>query len=102
MRKAQRPPPPPAPSSSSSSSTSKSSSAKPFDLAAELAAKKKNLAKVETKDLSVPNVQKNESSSQETTGNSMMAMIMAKRNAMKKATGSSTNPVKPPISKPIT
>ena len=66
--------------------SSSSKPSKPVDLAAELAAKKKNLAKVETKDLSVPNVQKNDSSSAQ-TGNSMMAMIMAKRNAMKKVTG---------------
>ena len=80
------PPPPPPPTVKTIPNSSKSS--KPIDLAAELAAKKKNLAKVETKDLSLPNVQKNDSSSSPQTGNSMMAMIAAQRNAMKKISAS--------------
>ena len=42
---------------------------------AELAAKKKNLSKVEAKDLSIPNTQKVDSAPQ--SGNSMMSAIMA-------------------------
>ena len=61
-------------------------------MASELAAKKKNLTHVETKDLSVPNVQKTDSSSSSAnTGNSMMAMIMAQRNGMKKKSGVGSN-----------
>jgi hypothetical protein len=83
------PPPPPPPSipvipTVKSKSSSKPS--KPIDLAAELAAKKKNLTKVETKDLSVPNVQKSSSSSSTQSGNSMMTAILAQRNAMKRST----------------
>ena len=80
------PPPPPPPVVKTIPTSSKSS--KPIDLAAELAAKKKNLSKVETKDLSIPNVQKNDSSSSPQTGNSMMALIAAQRNAMKKKSAS--------------
>ena len=61
-------------------------------MAAELAAKKINLTHVETKDLSVPNVQKTDSSSSSAnTGKSMMAMIMAQRNGMKKKSGVGSN-----------
>jgi len=45
--------------------------------------KKKSLAKVETKDLSIPNVQNKDESPQ--TSNGMMAAILAKRNQMKKS-----------------
>ena len=79
----QQPPPPshpPVVKTIKSSSSSKSSG--PIDLAAELAAKKKNLTKVETKDLSIPNTQKVDSAPQ--SGNNMMAAIMAKKNAMKR------------------
>ena len=78
------PPPPPPPVVKTVKSSSSSKSSKPVDLAAELAAKKKNLVKVEIKDLSIPNVQSNSSSSAPQTGNSMMAAIMAQRNAMKR------------------
>ena len=77
------PPPPPPPKVKTVSSSSSHKSSRPVDLAAELAAKKKNLTRVETKDLSLPNVQKNAESAPQ-TGNSMMAMIMAQRNQMKK------------------
>jgi hypothetical protein len=79
-----------------SSSSSKSSG--PIDLAAELAAKKKNLTKVETKDLSLPNVQKKDAESAPQTGNSMMAMIMAQRNQMKKTKTLQVSPQPPPQS----
>ena len=78
------PPPPPQPPTIATIKSSAPTSSKPIDLAAELAAKKKSLSKVETKDLSVPNIQKSDSSSSGQTGNSMMAAIMAKRSAMKK------------------
>ena len=78
------PPPPPPPVVKTVKSSSSSKSSKPIDLAAELAAKKKNLVKVEIKDLSIPNVQNNNASSTPQTGNSMMAAIMAQRNAMKR------------------
>jgi len=79
------PPPPPAPPviKTVKTNTSSKKSSGPIDLAAELAAKKKSLAKVETKDLSVPNLQKNDSSTSQ-TNNNMMAMILAQRNQMKK------------------
>ena len=67
----------------------------PIDLMAELAAKKKKLTKVETKDLSSLNVQKADSSSSQTS-NSMMAAIIAKRSAMKKVSGSQNPPPSQP------
>ena len=78
------PPPPPPPIVKTVKSSAPSKPSKPIDLAAELAAKKKNLVKVEIKDLSIPNVQSQNSSSTPQTGNSMMAAIMAQRNAMKR------------------
>ena len=78
------PPPPPPPPVIKTIKSSSSKSSKPVDLAAELAAKKKNLTKVETKDLSIPNVQKSDKSSSVQSGNSMMSAIMAQRNAMKR------------------
>ena len=78
------PPPPPPPPVIKTIKSSSSKSSKPVDLAAELAAKKKNLTKVETKDLSIPNVQATSTSSSSQSGNSMMDAIMAKRNAMKR------------------
>ena len=76
------PPPPPPPVVKEVKSSSSSKSSGPMDLAAELAAKRQHLTKVETKDLSIPNTQKVDSAPQ--SGNSMMAAIMAKRNAMKR------------------
>ena len=78
------PPPPPPPPVVKTVKSSSSKPSKPVDLAAELSAKKKNLVKVEIKDLSVPNVQGSNASSTAQTGNSMMAAIMAQRNAMKR------------------
>ena len=76
------PPPPPPPIVKEVKSSSSSKTSGPMDLAAELAAKKRQLTKVETKDLSIPNTQKVDSAPQ--SSNSMMAAIMAKRNAMKR------------------
>jgi hypothetical protein len=78
------PPPPPPPKVKTVASSSSSKSSRPIDLAAELAAKKNNLAKVETKDLSLPNIQKKDEESAPQTSNNMMAMIIAQRNQMKK------------------
>ena len=84
------PPPPPPPKVATVPSTNKSSSNKPVDLAAELAAKKNNLAHVEVKDYVSPALQKPEEGGVPQTGNSMMAAIMAKRNQMKKVGGVGT------------
>lgn len=78
------PPPPPPPKVKTVASSSSSKSSRPIDLAAELEAKKNNLAKVETKDLSLPNIQKKDEESAPQTSNNMMAMIIAQRNQMKK------------------
>ena len=92
----------------------KKTSSRPVDLAAELAAKKKNLAKVEVKEYVSPALQKQgegggDDGAAAYGGNSMMAAIMAKRNAMKKiggggpATGTTggTKPAfQPPAAKP--
>ena len=74
----------------------KKSSSKPLDLAAELEAKKKNLTHVEVKDYESPALKKQEEGGTAATGNSMMAMIMAKRNQMKKGGGTAkTTSIKP-------
>ena len=81
------PPPPPPPPKVPTVATSKPSSSKPVDLAAELAAKKNNLQHVEVKDYVSPALKSPEEGGGAATGNSMMAMIMAKRNQMKKVGG---------------
>ena len=95
------PPPPPPPKVATVPTAQKASSSKPVDLAAELAAKKNNLAHVEVKDYVSPALQKPEEGGAPQTGNSMMAAIMAKRNQMKKiggtgAGGGASTTVKPP------
>jgi len=82
------PPPQPPPPKVAPSAASKSSSSKPVDLAAELAAKKNNLQHVEVKDYVSPALKSpEEGGGAAATGNSMMAMIMAQRNQMKKVGG---------------
>ena len=93
------PPPPPPPPVVKTVKDTSSKPSKPVDLMAELAAKKKNLAKVETKDLSIPNVQKADSSSSQPS-NSMMAAILAQRNAMKKGSGTQNPPISQPKPQP--
>ena len=72
------------------STTQKASSSKPVDLAAELAAKKNNLAHAEVKDYESQALQKPEEGGAPKTGNSLMAAIMVKRNQMKKIGGAGT------------
>ena len=81
------PPPPPPPPKVAPTGPSKSSSSKPVDLAAELEAKKSNLQHVEVKDYVSPALKSPEEGGGQATGNSMMAMIMAQRNQMKKVGG---------------
>ena len=88
------PPPPPPPPPPKVATTQKSSApSKPVDLAAELEAKKNNLAHVEVKDYVSPALQNPEEAPQ--TTNSMMAAIMAKRNQMKKVGGGGGGGPKP-------
>ena len=56
------------------------------------------MTKVETKDLSLPNVQKKDADSAPQTGNSMMAMIVAQRNQMKKTKNLQVSSQPPPQS----
>ena len=81
------PPPPPPPPKVAPIAPSKPSSSKPVDLAAELEAKKSNLQHVEVKDYVSPALKSPEEGGGQATGNSMMAMIMAQRNQMKKVGG---------------
>ena len=88
------PPPPPPPCPPTNSNSNKKVAVKQVNLAEELAAKKNNLAHVEVKDYSSPTLQKQEDGgggSIPQTGNNMMAMILAKRNQMKKV-GDNTQP----------
>ena len=88
------PPPPliihkaivPQTTSSSSSSSSKKSSSKPIDLASELAMKKKQMKKVEVKEYISPALKKVEQGhiEEQQSTNTMMAMLMAQRNKLKK------------------
>ena len=96
------PPPPPPPKVPTVATTQKAAPTKTVDLAAELAAKKNNLAHVEVKEYVSPALQKPEEGGAPQTGNSMMAAIIAKRNQMKKigGAGAGTSTTSKPPSKP--